>query len=172
MRNSYASLDRPTIRRVSKEIVPECRVCRTVLPPDARWCVKCGLNTMSHVHGKLASPGRRLAATAIDYVIPIGAVVATWSMADGAIILELVLLAYAAWALVLFTSGTTLGKQLVHIRVIHIDGMPATLGRMVAREWFGKWLSASICGIGYLGIVIDRERRAMHDRVLHTYVVE
>jgi uncharacterized RDD family membrane protein YckC len=126
---------------------------------------------MSHVHGRLASPLRRLSATALDYIVPVGAFLSTASLVDGGDILELVLLAYAMWVLVLFSGGTTPGKRLVGIRVINEDGLPATLGRMVAREWIGKSISACLCGLGFVGIISDRERRALHDRMMHTYVV-
>lgn len=123
------------------------------------------------MHGRLASPLRRLSATVLDYVIPVGAFLATSSLVDGGDILELVLLAYAAWELVLFSGGTTPGKRLVGIRVINEDGLPATLGRMVAREWIGKSISTCLLGLGYVGIFSDSERRALHDRMVHTYVV-
>lgn len=126
---------------------------------------------MSHVHGRLASPTRRLAATILDYVVPISAFVITSGIAYGGDIFELVLLAYAPWVLILFSAGTTPGKRLLGIRVISEDGLPATLGRMLVREWFGKAISAALLGLGYLGIVRDSERRALHDRMMHTYVI-
>lgn len=171
MQNSFATPEQSIVARASTEATTKCRVCRTAVPASGRWCPHCGLNTMSHVHGRLASPARRLSATALDYVIPVGAFVATSSLADGSDILELVLLVYAAWVLILFSGGTTPGKRLVGIRVINEDGFPATLGRMVAREWIGKVISACICGLGYVGIVTDGERRALHDRMVHTYVI-
>src|SRR3954467_6885102 len=138
MRNSFATPEPSAVGRATAEQLSKCRVCRAALPEGARWCTRCGLNRMSHVHGRLASPLRRLSATALDYVIPVGAFLWTSSMVDGGDILELVLLAYAAWALVLFAGGTTPGKRLVGIRVINEEGLPATFGRMVVREWIGK----------------------------------
>lgn len=107
----------------------------------------------------------------LDYTIPVGAFIATSSLASGADIFELVLLAYAPCVLVLFSAGTTPGKRVMGIRVISEDGLPATLGRMIAREWFGKVISACVCGLGYVGIMLDSERRALHDRMAHTYVI-
>jgi uncharacterized RDD family membrane protein YckC len=171
MANSYADAAPHAVDSTSTSVAVKCRVCRNVIADGARWCTRCGVNTMSHVHGRLASPMQRLVAMALDCVIPVAAVVATSNLAHRGDILELLLLAYAAWVLVLFSNGTTLGKRLVGIHVITREGFPATLGRMVLREWVGKLISAALCGLGFVGIVFDRERRALHDRIVHTYVI-
>jgi uncharacterized RDD family membrane protein YckC len=171
MADSYADAVSPVVDSSSTAFAVKCRVCRNVIADGARWCSRCGVNTMSHVHGRLASPARRLLAMALDCVVPATAVVATSNLAHGGDILELLLLAYAAWVLVLFANGTTLGKRLLGIHVITRDGFPATLGRMVMREWVGKAISTCLCGLGFAGIVFDRERRGLHDRIVHTYVI-
>ena len=171
MAESHAGAASRAVDRTTAAHVAKCRVCRTVIADGARWCTRCGVNTMSHVHGRLASPSRRLVAMLLDYIVPVTAVIATSSLAHGSDILQLLLLGYAAWVLVLFADGTTPGKRLVGIHVIKDDGFPATLGRMVLREWIGKVISACICGLGYAGIVVDRERRALHDRLVRTYVI-
>jgi uncharacterized RDD family membrane protein YckC len=171
MAESHADAAPRPVDRSSIAYVAKCRVCRNVIADGARWCTRCGVNTMSHVHGRLASPVRRLMATLLDWVVPVTAVITTSSLAHGDDILQLLLLAYAAWVLVLFSNGTTPGKRLLGIHVIRDDGFPATLGRMVMREWIGKVISACICGLGYVGILVDRERRALHDRLVRTYVI-
>jgi uncharacterized RDD family membrane protein YckC len=171
MIDSFADAAPHAVDSTSRAVAVKCRVCRNVIADDARWCTRCGVNTMSHVHGRLAPPVRRLLAMALDCVIPAAAVVATSNLAHRADVLELLLLAYGAWVLVLFSNGTTLGKRLVGIHVITREGFPATLGRMVMREWVGKLISAAVCGLGFAGIVFDRERRALHDRIVQTYVI-
>jgi len=116
MTHSYADADSPTVDSRSAAHVPKCRVCRAVLADGTRWCTHCGVNIMSHVHGRLASPARRLAATVLDFVGPIGAFIVTARLSDGDDIFELLLLGYVAWVLILFSDGTTPGKRLAGIQ--------------------------------------------------------
>jgi uncharacterized RDD family membrane protein YckC len=171
MRNSFADSRPVVIEGLIATSGRRCRVCRATLPDDARWCGRCGVNTLSHVHGRLAGPVRRLAGAIVDWAVPVGAFVLTSSRADGTDIFTLILLAYAPCALILYSAGTTPGKRLFGMRVICDDGLPATLGRMVVREWGAKVISACAFGLGLLGILVDRERRALHDRIVGTYVI-
>jgi len=43
---------------------------------------------------------------------------------------------------------------------------------MLLREWIGRWLSGLLFGLGYLWILLDKDRQAWHDKLASTYVVE
>ena len=72
----------------------------------------------------------------------------------------------------LFARGTTLGKAALGMRVVKEDGRPAGFLTMLFREWIGNLISGFFLGVGYLWIVLDRDRQAWHDKLASTYVVE
>ncbi len=77
----------------------------------------------------------------------------------------------AAYLVLLHTGpGQTLGKRLVGIRVIDGYGLPLGLGRSLLRT-LALVPSAGLAGLGVLWIGFDRERRALHDRLVDTHVV-
>ncbi|GGY28321.1 RDD family protein [Paludibacterium paludis] len=63
----------------------------------------------------------------------------------------------------------TPGKKILGLRVGDGSGRRLTLWRAIARQ-AGKCLSAAVLGLGFLAIAIDRDRRAMHDRLAGTRV--
>jgi uncharacterized RDD family membrane protein YckC len=71
------------------------------------------------------------------------------------------------------TSGkqATLGKQAMGLKVVKQDGMKMTMRDAVFR-YIGKILSAFIFMIGYIMVVFDDQKRALHDRIASTYVVK
>lgn len=81
----------------------------------------------------------------------------------------------AAWAfLYVYTSlaiaGRTPGKGIIGLRVVAANG--ATLsGRKALLRTLAFPLSALVAGLGFAGIVFQREHRAMHDLLAGTAVV-
>jgi len=75
---------------------------------------------------------------------------------------------YVIWALRLFAHGTTPGKRVLGMRVIKENGDPAGFGTMLLREWIGKIISGMILSLGYLWILIDKDRQAWHDKLAST----
>jgi uncharacterized RDD family membrane protein YckC len=43
---------------------------------------------------------------------------------------------------------------------------------MLLRERIGRWLSGLVFGLGYLWILLDKDRQAWYDKLASTYVVE
>jgi uncharacterized RDD family membrane protein YckC len=122
----------------------------------------------------LASPGKRLGAYLLDVGIPAFAAIMVFGVAavSGSVgIFMILLLVYMVWALALFSRGTTPGKNLLGMRVIDEQGQPATFGKMFIREWIGKFISGLVFGLGYLWILLDRDRQGWHDKLVSTYVV-
>jgi len=69
------------------------------------------------------------------------------------------------------TSGQTLGKKWIGIRVIDFNtGGPIGVGRAVIR-YFGRWVSAIACLLGYFWMLWDKERQTWHDKFATDVVV-
>jgi len=66
--------------------------------------------------------------------------------------------------------GATPGKMACKLKVVNPDGTPITYGKAFGRFW-GEMLSGFTLGIGYLIVVWDEEKRALHDRVCNTRVI-
>lgn len=133
-----------------------------------------------------ASFGRRLAAYAIDAVALSAAggclslvtsVAAAASGGGGAsqvlstaatVLASALPLAYFAWSYSI--TGETLGKRLMHIRVVSLDGSPLGLGKGIARA-LGYVPSGALLGLGFLWALWDKDKQAWHDKMAGTCVV-
>jgi uncharacterized RDD family membrane protein YckC len=68
-------------------------------------------------------------------------------------------------------SGQTIGKHLMKIRVIDYQtGGPLGYSKAAVR-YLGRIVSTLICLIGYLMVLWDREKQALHDKIAGTVVV-
>ena len=67
--------------------------------------------------------------------------------------------------------GATLGKMACKIKVVTADGGKVSYGRAFGR-YFAKMLSGFTCLIGYIIACFDDQKRALHDRLCNTRVVE
>ncbi|MGB0523828.1 MAG: RDD family protein [Flammeovirgaceae bacterium] len=65
----------------------------------------------------------------------------------------------------------TIGKAIFGLRVIYEDGRRLSFRQAVIR-YFSTILSSLALGIGYLMIIFDQKKQALHDRVAKTYVVK
>lgn len=65
----------------------------------------------------------------------------------------------------------TIGKSIMDLKVIKQDGSKLTTADAIIR-YLGKILSAFIFMIGFLMVLFDDEKRALHDRIANTYVVK
>ena len=70
-----------------------------------------------------------------------------------------------------YTEGSTPGKKVMNIKVVNENGDKLTLFQVVYRETIGRFLSGAIMGIGYLLVVIDKQKRSIHDMLSDTRVV-
>ena len=112
-----------------------------------------------------------LALAAISYVVQIvtGEQV-SWNRQN-----ILVVVLYVAWEFFYFgyswaVSGRTLGMAVLGVRVVRADGATAEPRRGVLRALVFP-LSFLLFGLGFLGILVQRERRALHDLIAGTAVV-
>ncbi len=71
------------------------------------------------------------------------------------------------------TSGATLGKRAMGIRVVGENGEEhISFARICLRELVGKPISILILGIGYLMLLWDAKKQALHDKMAKTVVVK
>ena len=132
--------------------------------------------------GPRAGFGARLLATLIDFVV---------FLALGGLLTGLLYLAAGetgAWTGYLIAAfliptayhtyfegrpaGQTPGKRLCKIRVIDArNGGPIGYGRAFGRWLFEWFISSSVCWLGYLWMLWDREKQTWHDKVTSSLVV-
>lgn len=69
------------------------------------------------------------------------------------------------------SSGQTLGKMCFRIKVVNNDGSKVSFWNVVYREFIGRYLSEVFCFLGYVGVLVDFEKRALHDWLCDTRVI-
>ena len=162
-----------------------CPSCSAEVTAGARWCGICHVNVVNQDIGRLAAPGKRLGACALDLLVPVVAIVVSGSLGAAGVATEtetgalignllssLLLLAYIIGAFVLFARGTTPGKKLLGMHVIREDGRNANFFTMLIRETVGKSISSMIFFLGFLWILFDQGNQGWHDKLMSTYVVQ
>jgi uncharacterized RDD family membrane protein YckC len=87
----------------------------------------------------------------------------------------IVVLSFLVWEFVYFTyqwslSGKTIGMAVLGIRVVATDGTPVS-ARQAAIRTITLPLSFLFFGLGFLGILLNKDRHAWHDRLAKTVVV-
>ena len=70
-----------------------------------------------------------------------------------------------------WSYGATLGKMLLKLEVVNAEHGKLTFWQTVIREIFGRYLSVTLLCIGYLMMIPDREKRALHDHLSDTRVI-
>lgn len=66
--------------------------------------------------------------------------------------------------------GATPGKMICQLKIITAEGEKVTYGRAAAR-FFAEMLSSFTMGIGYLMVVFNDEKKALHDVICNTRVI-
>lgn len=65
----------------------------------------------------------------------------------------------------------TIGKKLMKLKVITYDGNTPSMFTFFLREQIGKLVSAITLLIGYIMVLWDPKKQALHDKIANTYVV-
>lgn len=133
--------------------------------------------------------GRRLAASLLDGLL-LGFLTFILVTAIGFVVLlidifkpeqivpfdTLIILAAAILSLVYYigywsTSGQTIGKTMLGLKVVDQTGSPLSTAKAVLR-YLGYLISAAIFSLGFIWIAFDQKRQGWHDKIAGTYVVE
>ncbi len=139
------------------------------------------------LQGNYSGGVSRLAAYAIDAFVSAGLFVL--ALAGGSYVIDIVTrhhvswsrdnivvaVVFAGWQFLYFayswaTTGKTPGMAILGIRVVRADGAAAEPVRAVIRT-LAFPLSFLLCGLGFAGILVQREHRALHDVIAGTAVV-
>jgi uncharacterized RDD family membrane protein YckC len=178
-------------RWTAKVWLPSTNLERTDMSITAPVAIA-GLRPVDERASRRTGLARRYVASLVDTLLAYVAVVSATAVAmlvvDRTHSLPLALSAYVVLAgtaligypLLTMTrpgrAGQTVGKQLLGIRVVDRAGGRVTLAALLVREVVGKVLLGTLT-FGVFGlfsalcVLIDGERRALHDRMAGTLVV-
>ncbi len=81
------------------------------------------------------------------------------------------LLAGPIYFITLFaTTGQTIGKSVMGVRVVRLDGRAMTF-KTGAVRWLGYFVSVITLGLGFFWVIVDSRRQGFHDRLANTSVI-
>ncbi|MBU2567698.1 MAG: RDD family protein [Elusimicrobia bacterium] len=167
-----------------------CIYCNKLNSDEAKFCMNCGVALMSQGHpaGKPAGFWIRFFAELIDIVVVLvianmcatatvpllGLSIGISNIPHQAVELTAMLVAafvisfYEIWMHVRF--GRTLGKMAAGIKVVTVKNEPVTY-KLSFLRWLGKMLNLFTLGFGFFMIVLNKDKRGVHDYVANTKVV-
>lgn len=70
-----------------------------------------------------------------------------------------------------YKTGATIGKKVLHLKVVSAEERELTLWEVVFRETVGRFLSALIVNVGYIMIGIHKKKQGLHDLLSDTEVI-
>jgi len=72
-----------------------------------------------------------------------------------------------------WTRSTTLGKYLLHMRIVDTQTWePIGFWRVVFRQTIGKFVSFAGLNLGFIWILLDSNKQGWHDKIAKCYVVD
>jgi uncharacterized RDD family membrane protein YckC len=165
-----------------------CDLCQRVGNDRRDYCVRC-----VPALEQLADPGTRLIAMLVDRFtsllpLPVTLVLVSLLSAAGAeekpahvvtllvlvgVLGSLGMLCYQLY--LLLTTGQSLGKRMVGIKVVRTDGSPIDVTRLIfLRNLLPAFVNLPTCGLFSLVnalIILTAERRCLHDHIADTKVI-
>lgn len=91
----------------------------------------------------------------------------TYSIKD----IVIYLLSAMYFVVLTYKTGETIGKKVLHIKVVSAEDRKLTLFEVIYRETVGRFLSELIVCAGYFMVGIHKEKRGLHDLLSDTKVV-
>lgn len=82
-----------------------------------------------------------------------------------------VLIAFTNFIVLPVFTGQTIGKMLGGLRIVRLNGQPASTGSILLRQLLGYALTIASLGIGFLISVLGSKGRALHDYIAGTVVI-
>jgi uncharacterized RDD family membrane protein YckC len=120
---------------------------------------------------------RRFVATFLDGILlnlvslPISAAAGMSMGASAGAMVIIAVISVAYFAAFEGTSGQTIGKRAMGIRVVDADtGDPIGVSRAIGR-WFARIVSTVVVYLGYLWMLWDGNKQTWHDKMVSTVVV-
>ena len=86
------------------------------------------------------------------------------------LVLTLILLSGFYSVMMTGHGGQTIGKMIFRLRVINWFGDTPSVFRSALR-YFGSILSAVLAALGFLWVMVDADRQALHDKIAGTLVI-
>lgn len=167
-----------------------CPKCGAGLREGENFCSSCGTR-INGVGVEMASVGARLGSYIIDsiiiFVFYFAVIFILFLMYDVLFLPEystepseynaLAIAYFLSFAINIgyftyfFGRGQTLGMMASKIKLCGTDGTyPIGYGKGFLR-WIGMIISGLVIGLGYLWIIIDKNKQGWHDKIAGTYVV-
>lgn len=81
------------------------------------------------------------------------------------------LLSVSYFVLMTYFCGATLGKFLMKIKVVDVEGQKLTFMSVLIRETVGRYLSVLIMYVGYIIAGLDTRKQGLHDKIADTLVI-
>lgn len=127
---------------------------------------------------EIAAARKRLMAFIIDAVLNLAVFIFSISYADyvnvsmGWIVLG-INLALLVTKMSYWNVGMTYGKSYMHLKVVDEKTRePLSFKKMFLRQTIGMLVSTVILNIGFIWIVIDRDRQGWHDKIFNDVVID
>jgi len=181
------------VRHCSRCGGPFCGDCLVTIN-DRLYCATCKSEQLLDVRSgidrtqlQLAGIGKRFGALMIDRILILLPTYALFLFAMFAttndrgepnpwvflLMIPLVLALPAYEGLMMqFRNGQTLGKKMMHIRVVRPDGSPLSAGQAWGRTLMRLLLEGCISFVDYIPAFFTKEKTSLHDMVAATRVVE
>ena len=70
-----------------------------------------------------------------------------------------------------YKTGATLGKKVLHLKVVSVEERDPTLFEIVFRETVGRFLSTLVLNVGYIMVGLHKEKHGLHDMLSDTEVI-
>jgi len=112
-------------------------------------------------------------------VVAIGTMGSLAMMNNQTVVMAIMVLMWALIVIVYFgyfiyfygTSGQTLGKKMLNIKVVSTDGTPLTYKKGLLRV-IGYIIASIPIYIGYIWMLFDKNKQNWEDKIANTYVVK
>lgn len=165
-----------------------CIHCNKLNSDGAKFCMNCGAALVSQGNERPAGFWIRVFAKLIDIVVVLvianmcatatvpllGLSVGFNNIPQKAVELIAMFVAvfvisfYEIWMHVSF--GRTLGKMAAGIKVVTVKNEPVTY-KLSFLRWLGKMLNVFTLGFGFFMILLNKDKRGLHDYIANTKVI-
>lgn len=148
-----------------------CKSCQRELMSDSFFCTWCSRFVTNPSQGVRAGVFARFGVSLLDgLMFWVLWFLGTMIVPAMAIIVPV---AYFIFYLIMLAKGTTPAKKMFGMSVSHTQsGQPAGFGRMLLREFIGKFVSGLVFSVGYLWAIWDRNSQGWHDKIANTVVIK